>query len=328
MEVIEMSAVATRSRTEASLCAAPRYVTDPKECYFYHTFDLPDGGVLQGSWDLRDDVDNYLGHVDLRGKRVLELGTASGYLCFEMEKRGADVVGYDLSDQQGWDLVPYANPEGQVDPTGHKSHIRMLNNSWWYTHRIMRSKASVVYGSIYEVPEAIGPVDVATFGSVLLHLENPFRALERACRLVTETVIVTEINCHWPFQPQPPIAVAPPPQGFRGWLLRTLHDMVGDSDWSRRETAAVAAAATAALVEEMPLTMFLPNGALNNPKDTWWYLRPNYLRQMLGVLGFPETRVSYHTASYNGNREKLFTVVGQRAAGDKGKRPALGYRVG
>jgi len=63
---------------------------------------------VKGPWDIRGGVDDYLGNVDLKGKRVLEVGTASGFLCYTMEGRGADVVAYDLSDKQSWDVVPYA----------------------------------------------------------------------------------------------------------------------------------------------------------------------------------------------------------------------------
>jgi hypothetical protein len=38
----------------------------------------------------------------------------------------------------------------------------------------------------------IGPVDISTFGCVLLHLRDPFLALQNALRLTRETVIVTE----------------------------------------------------------------------------------------------------------------------------------------
>jgi predicted nicotinamide N-methyase len=37
-------------------------------------------------------VDPYLGNFDFVGKRVLDVGAASGFLTFEMEKRGAEVV--------------------------------------------------------------------------------------------------------------------------------------------------------------------------------------------------------------------------------------------
>jgi hypothetical protein len=58
-------------------------------CDFYHVMDLPGVGQVGGQWDLRGRVDDYLGHVELRGKRILEIGPASGFLTVEMEKRGA-----------------------------------------------------------------------------------------------------------------------------------------------------------------------------------------------------------------------------------------------
>ena len=50
-----------------------------------------------------------MGKVDLRGKRVLEMETASGFLCFYMESKGAEVVAYDLSPDHLWDIVPFYN---------------------------------------------------------------------------------------------------------------------------------------------------------------------------------------------------------------------------
>src|SRR5262249_27999058 len=91
-----------------SIYAAPRDVDDLAHCQFYHTMEIPGHGVVQGEWDLRGGVEEYLGGVDLGGKRVLEMGSASGFLTFEMEKRGADVVALDLSEEQLWDYVPSA----------------------------------------------------------------------------------------------------------------------------------------------------------------------------------------------------------------------------
>lgn len=68
--------------------AKPKEVNNIDECYFYQTVELPGYGILNGEWDLRDGVDAYLGNYSFKGKRVLEVGTANGYLCFEMEKRG------------------------------------------------------------------------------------------------------------------------------------------------------------------------------------------------------------------------------------------------
>src|SRR5437667_328088 len=77
---------------KSSIYAEPRTVTDLEDCYFYHSMEIPGHGLVEGPWDLRGGVDDYLGGVDLRDKRVLEIGTASGFLCFTMQGRGAEVV--------------------------------------------------------------------------------------------------------------------------------------------------------------------------------------------------------------------------------------------
>jgi hypothetical protein len=179
--------------------ATPVDVRDISDCLFYHSMEIPGYGEVEGEWDLRGGVVQTLGGVNLSGKRVLELGTASGFLCFSMEKMGAEVVAHDLSDQNDWDIVPYAGIDFEASKQSRKEMIRRLNNGFWLAHRAFGSKARVVHGSIYELPESIGPVDVATFTSILLHLRDPFRALERALRLTRETVIITESFPRRPF---------------------------------------------------------------------------------------------------------------------------------
>lgn len=170
----------------------PREITDINDCFFYHTMDIPGYGHVEGQWDLRDNVREYLGGVDFKGKRVLEVGTASGFVCFYMESQGAEVVAYDLSEEQAWDLVPFAGYDYKQFLSAHKAHIRALNNGYWLCHRAYGSRAKVVYGTVYAIPEEIGMVDISTFCSVLLHVRDPFFALQNALRLTRETVIVTE----------------------------------------------------------------------------------------------------------------------------------------
>ena len=62
--------------------AEPRAVASLDECYFYHTMDVPGHGTIKGEWDLRGRVDDYLGNFDFSGKRVLDVGAASGILSF------------------------------------------------------------------------------------------------------------------------------------------------------------------------------------------------------------------------------------------------------
>ena len=79
--------------------------------------DLPQIGTVHGDWDLRDTIDDYLGHFDFTGKRCLDIRAAGGFLSFEMERRGArEVVSMDLEPAQPMDYVPYTeNTKRQLD---------------------------------------------------------------------------------------------------------------------------------------------------------------------------------------------------------------------
>jgi SAM-dependent methyltransferase len=155
--------------------------------------DIPNQGTVDGEWDLRGREASYLGNITLQGKRVLEVGTASGHLCFAMEKMGAEVVAYDLSDEQEWDIVPYAGYDFGKHIAQRKEHMRRINNGFWMAHRAYNSNAKMTYGTVYEMPDDIGQFDICTFGSILLHLRDPFLALQRVSAHVKETAVVTDL---------------------------------------------------------------------------------------------------------------------------------------
>src|SRR5262245_3087972 len=75
---------------------SPRHVVRPEDCDFYHAIELPGLGLQKGRWDLRRDPAAYFGHEDVAGKTVLDVGTGSGFIGFEMEKRGASVIAFDF----------------------------------------------------------------------------------------------------------------------------------------------------------------------------------------------------------------------------------------
>ena len=174
--------------------ANPRDVTSLDECDFYHTMDLPSYGTVTGQWDLRGREAAYLGHVSLQGKDVLEIGTASGHLCFYMESKGANVVAYDLSEEYEWDMVPYAGFDYREHIADRKKHLRRLNNSFWLAHKAFNSSAKVVYGSVYDLPEDMGQFDIGIFGCILLHLRDPFLALQHTSSHIKETIIITDLT--------------------------------------------------------------------------------------------------------------------------------------
>lgn len=173
--------------------AEPLEVNDINECHFYHTVDLPGYGIIVGQWDLRGGIDEYLGNADFKGKRVLEIGTADGQLCFEMEKRGAEVVALDISKDFDWDIVPFVQYDYKGETEKRKYFTERLNKAFWFCHKLFKSKTKMVYSSAYNIPLEIGAVDIATFGAILLHLQNPFEVLRQGLRLASETVIITEL---------------------------------------------------------------------------------------------------------------------------------------
>jgi len=161
------------------------------DCYFYHTTEIPGHGVVKGDWDLREKMPEYLGNVGLKGKRVLDVGTANGFLTFYMEGQGADVVSYDLSPEHKFDVAP-SRYGYRRHAEEYRGYIRSVNNGYWFVHEARKSRAKMAYGTVYDIPREIGPVDVAVFGSILLHLRDPFLALQNALRLTTEQVVVVE----------------------------------------------------------------------------------------------------------------------------------------
>jgi SAM-dependent methyltransferase len=254
-------------KRKKSIYAEPRDIKDIDKCFFYHTIDLPGHGTVHGSWDLRNGVDQYLGNVKFQEKSVLEIGTANGFLCFEMEKRGAEIIALDLSKDYEWDIVPFAQYDYKQGVKVRKEHIEKLNNAYWLCHRLFNSKAKVVYGDVYHMPDEIGEVDIVTYGSILLHLRDPFRALQNGLRFARETVIVTE----------------------------PLRDQSAD-------------------IKE-PSMKFLPNPETIEPKAVWWSLRSEIVVRMIGVLGFEEAEVTYHSQINRGKPASMYTVVGNRTRG-------------
>ena len=174
--------------------AAPLDVKRIEACKFSHSIDLPGVGEVPGDWDLRETADAVLGNVGFSGKRALDVGAASGFLTFEMEKRGADVVSFDVERIALGDIVPYWNLRHEYEEALQRQErvTKRLRNAYWFAHKKLESRAKVYYGNdFYHLPEALGTFDVVFFGMTLSRLRDPFQALYSASRLCTDTVIVT-----------------------------------------------------------------------------------------------------------------------------------------
>ena len=144
----------------------------------------------------------------------------------------------------------------------------------------------MVYGTVYTVPKEIGMVDISTFGAILLHVRDPFLALQNALRLTRETVIITDSY-----------------EDFRNRFLSVLR-------------------LSPELVDRHPILLrglrrraemqFVPTPQAPGYADTWWNISPESLRRMITVLGFEKISISYHWQKYGNKKVRLYTLVGHR----------------
>jgi len=178
--------------------ATPRHVASLDECWFYHVIDLPQHGTVNhfGSWDLRGRFDEYVGGVNLAGKTFLDVGTASGFLTFEAEKRGAIVTSFDVAT--GDDV----NVDPKTSAAEKRKEVVMMQNGYWFAHRLLGSKARAVYGDAVRLCEYVDPVDIVLVAQLLVHVRDPLAVIQNACQTAKETVIMVEGS----FETDDPIA--------------------------------------------------------------------------------------------------------------------------
>jgi tRNA (mo5U34)-methyltransferase len=100
---------------------------------------------------------------DLKGLRVLDIGTSDGFFSLQMARRGADVVAIDYRDK-----------------TEHGYHVMEKLNPNNIDYKLM---------NIYELENAkIGKFDIIIFMGVLYHLPDMLRALHILRNLCSGTM--------------------------------------------------------------------------------------------------------------------------------------------
>src|SRR5207247_7570198 len=109
-----------------------------------------------------------------------------------MEKRGADVISVEVTEEHGWDFVPY--PAAKLEQVFGPRRIVMqqLKKSYWFSHAALQSKAKLYYGDVYNLPAALGQFDIAVIGAVLLHCRDPLRIVEQ-CGKMASLLIITDM---------------------------------------------------------------------------------------------------------------------------------------
>jgi tRNA (mo5U34)-methyltransferase len=140
---------------------------------WYHTLDLGNGIVTPGLYDLGPYLAHYGIPDDLTGKTALDIGAASGFFSFEMERRGAKVTAIDLPAWFDHDFGPCYEP----DQTAQEG-LRYLQEPILLAKRALGSNIEKKEMSIYDLsPDTVSTYDLVFCGSMLLHLTDPARAI-------------------------------------------------------------------------------------------------------------------------------------------------------
>jgi tRNA (mo5U34)-methyltransferase len=156
---------------------------------WYHTIELRGGVTTPGWHDTRPIVSQVPFPDSLVGKRCLDVGTFDGFWAFEMERRGAaEVVAIDIRDPYEWDWPVGSTPEAITAIAQRKP-----GQGFVIASRELGSSVKRHERSVYDVTEAeLGRFDLIYLGSLLVHLRDPVRALERLRAVCDGTMIVVD----------------------------------------------------------------------------------------------------------------------------------------
>lgn len=185
--------------------------------YWYHTVDLgPDLPPTPGMYDFRETLSVFGFPDDLRGKNVLDIGSATGYFAFEFERRGGDVVSVDLPSLDQLDRFPGQETSSLLRRIEHmivphsddilaglkhhysaqQLHYYLLEGPFSLCARLLGSKIERRYSSVYDLsPGCLGrpSFDFVFLGDILLHTLNPFNALVAAAAMCRETLYIAQM---------------------------------------------------------------------------------------------------------------------------------------
>lgn len=161
---------------------------------WYHTLELMPGVVTPGWFDLRE-VAPRIPWPALAGRRCLDVGTFDGFWAFEMERQGAsEVVAIDLIDPTRWDWPNMPADEVVAAVAKRKGSGRGFE----IAREALGSSVERIEMSVYDLdPAQVGIFDVVYVGSLLLHLRDPVRALERVHAVCGGEVVVVDAIDLW-----------------------------------------------------------------------------------------------------------------------------------
>jgi len=239
---------------------------------WYHSIELAPGVVTPGWFDTRAVASRLPLPPDLSGARCLDIGTFDGFWAFEMERRGAaEVLAIDVLDPRQWDW-PVGSDDAVVAAIGER---KSGGSGFETAHRALGSRVARHELNVYDLGPDLGTFDFVYVGSILLHLRDPVRALERVASVCTGSALIVDAVDIVLSKLFPRRACA----GFDG---------IGRPWWWKPNTAALGRMVEAAGFDivDGPTSFFMPRGAGQIVGRPQW----RELRNRAGVDAFVEHR--------------------------------------
>lgn len=186
---------------------------DIRNYYWYHTVELPGGLVTPGQYDFRGSLGAFPFPADMRGLRVLDVGSATGFFAFEFVRRGAEVVSMELPSLEALDRFPGQSVEQSLDKIrkmlGHQAkgeagdqpkysaqqmYFYLLEGPFEFCRKQLGVSVTRCYSPVYELTRAKagGSFDLVFVGDVLLHTLNPLEALAAIAPLCGGSLVLSQ----------------------------------------------------------------------------------------------------------------------------------------
>ena len=188
---------------------------DVRGYYWYHTIDLGDGLITPGMYDYRATLPAFCFPETMRGMKVLDIGSATGFFAFEFERRGARVISVELPSLDSLDRFPGQTTEQVVGKIGRmiescrregiapapsysaaELYFVLLEGPFQFCKRRLNSKVERCYSTVYELTsEKLGGAefDFIFVGDVLVHTLYPLRALAALAPLCKGTLVLSQL---------------------------------------------------------------------------------------------------------------------------------------
>ena len=179
--------------------------------HWYHTIELTDDLVTPGLYDHRSNISAFAFPTDMGGLSALDVGSATGFFAFELERRGAEVISIEVPSLADLDRFPGQTVDQTVakidamlapgpnrragGPSVEQCYFNLLEGPFRFCHRLLNSKVERRYSTVYELSaEKLGSdgFDLVFMGDVLLHTLHPLEALAAAARLCRGTLVLSQ----------------------------------------------------------------------------------------------------------------------------------------